>query len=159
MSLGFEGISQGKVSRSSETARQSTVIKVRCGRIRLGSQVKSGFFYLRVKQARGRRAPQIFPAGLFGGLRASHWHSAVVPIQRGLASFVGKMLRVFWGWGVKIRGKYYRERDATLNTMIFNRSTCQINKQEYMMGLKSFRSNKPFANHSFLHNLFPEVFI
>lgn len=26
------------------------------------------------------------------------------------------------------------------------------------MGLKSVRSYKPFANHSFLHNLFPEVF-
>lgn len=159
--MGFEGISQGQVSKSIEIAQQSTAIKVRCGRIRLGSQVKRGFFYLRVKQARGRRAPQIFPAGLFGGLRASHWHSAVVPIQGGLASFVGKLLRMFWGRGVKIRGKYYieRERDATLNTMIFNRSTCQINKQEYTMGLKSFRSYKPFANHSFLHNLFPEVFI
>lgn len=114
VSLGFEGISQGQVSKSIEIAWQSTVIKVRCGRIRLGSQVKRGFFYLRVKQARGRRAPQIFPAGLFGGLRASHWHSAVVPIQGGLASFVGKMLRVFWGQGVKIRGKYYREREMQL---------------------------------------------
>lgn len=115
MSLGFEGISQGEVSKSSEIARQSTVIKVRCGRIRLGSQVKRGFFYLRVKQARGRRAPQIFPAGLFGGLRASHWHSAVVPIQGGLASFVGKMLRVVLGAGSEDKRKIlHREREMQL---------------------------------------------